>query len=267
MSEDYLHQARQQNPEWEVDDDICNRALRDIEDLLQQLGNYALSAFGLPQPPRQVEQQVVQQELDRWPLRQQALQRDRKVPMLNREQRLIYDEIMSRVDSREGCVFFVDGVGGSGKTFTYGCILNAVRALGKVALSVASSGIAALLMEGGTTAHSRFKIPVQGLDASSCCFVGRDDRTADLITAAAFIVWDEAGMCHRWCAEAVDRTLRDLMACNDVALRHKPLGGKIVLFGGDFRQVLPVVWKATRGLQQICEDMAAPTDSSVCIQT
>jgi hypothetical protein len=44
-----------------------------------------------------------------------------------------------------------------------------MRVRGGIALAVASSGIAALLMEGGRTAHSRFKIPIQGLhDASTC---------------------------------------------------------------------------------------------------
>ena len=95
--------------------------------------------------------------------------------MLNAEQRSLYDTVMQTVSSGGGGIFFVDGVGGSGKTFTYSCILNGVRALGEVAICVASSGIAALLMEGGTTAHSRFKIPVQGLHATSCCFIGRDD--------------------------------------------------------------------------------------------
>lgn len=64
--------------------------------------------------------------------------------------------------------FFVDGPGGTGKTFLYTVLLAAVRARGGIALSVASSGIAALLLEGGRTAHSRFKIPIQLDEASTC---------------------------------------------------------------------------------------------------
>jgi hypothetical protein len=56
--------------------------------------------------------------------------------------------------------FFVDGLRGAGKTFLYGCLLNKVRSTCDRTLSVASSGIAALLLEGGCTAHSRFKIPI-----------------------------------------------------------------------------------------------------------
>ncbi len=66
-------------------------------------------------------------------------------------------------------MFFVDGPGGTGKTFLYNLLLGHMRVRGGIALAVASSGIAALLMEGGRTAHSRFKIPIQGLhDASTC---------------------------------------------------------------------------------------------------
>jgi CO dehydrogenase nickel-insertion accessory protein CooC1 len=49
--------------------------------------------------------------------------------------------------------FFVDGLGGTGKTFLYSCLLSTVRAQGRVVIAVASSGIAALLLDGGRTAH------------------------------------------------------------------------------------------------------------------
>ena len=44
----------------------------------------------------------------------------------------------------------------------------AIRAQGKIALCVASSGIASLLLEGGRTAHSTFKIPLKVNDTSTC---------------------------------------------------------------------------------------------------
>ena len=53
-------------------------------------------------------------------------------------------------------------------------------------------------------------------------------------------------MIHRHAFEAVDRTLRDLMKAVDQSLEEKPFGGKVVVFGGDFRQILPVVIKGTR---------------------
>jgi len=56
-------------------------------------------------------------------------------------------------------------------------------------------------------------------------------------------------MTHRHAFEAVDRTLKDLMKAIDPSLEDKPFGGKVVVFGGDFRQILPVVIKGG------CEDI------------
>ncbi len=53
-------------------------------------------------------------------------------------------------------------------------------------------------------------------------------------------------MLHRWGYEAVDRTLRDLMGAVDPSFSELPFGGKVIVMGGDFRQILPVV-KGTRG--------------------
>ncbi len=55
------------------------------------------------------------------------------------------------------------------------------------------------------------------------------------------IVWDEAPAQHRHCAEAVDRTLRNIMRRPD-----SPFGSKVVVFGGDFRQCAPVVFSGCR---------------------
>ncbi len=46
----------------------------------------------------------------------------------------------------QGGVFFLDGPGGSGKTFVYSVLLASVHNEGHMALAVASSGIVALLL-------------------------------------------------------------------------------------------------------------------------
>jgi hypothetical protein len=65
-------------------------------------------------------------------------------------------------------VFFLDGPGGTGKTYLYNVILAKLRSEGKICLAVASSGIAAELLVGGRTAHSRFKIPLKVSGESTC---------------------------------------------------------------------------------------------------
>jgi hypothetical protein len=151
---------------------------------------------------------------------------------------------MAAIDRR---AFFVDGLGGTGKTFLYNCLLSTVRAQGWVAIVVASSGIAALLLDKGHTAHSRFKIPMQGLNNTSTCYISRDFELAALLQAAAFIVWDEAVMMHRHVFEVVNKSLQDIMAVINPAFKFLPFGGLVVVFGDNFRQILLVVSRGTRG--------------------
>lgn len=65
-------------------------------------------------------------------------------------------------------------------------------------LIVASSGVASLLLLGGQTSHSRFKIPID-TDESSVCDIRRGTMLADLIKTASLVIWDEALMAHRRC--------------------------------------------------------------------
>lgn len=51
---------------------------------------------------------------------------------------------------------------------------------------------------------------------------------------------------NRYCVEAVDRTLRDILRTVDESNLYKPFGRKVVVFGGDFRKILPVVRKGDR---------------------
>ena len=69
---------------------------------------------------------------------------------------------------------------------------------------------------------------------------------AKLLMATNLIIWDEAPMMNRMCFEAFDRTLRDIMRNIDDANKDKPFGGKAVVLGGDFRQILPVIKKGSR---------------------
>ena len=159
---------------------------------------------------------------------------------LNPEQRYAYDEILATINSGQGGVFFVDGPGGTGKTYLYKALLAKVRAEGKIAIATATSGVAASILPGGRTAHSRFKIPLNTEDNGVCSFT-KQSGTAKLLMSASLIIWDEASMTRRQAVEALDNSMRDIMAQPDL-----PFGGKTVVFGGDFRQVLPVVRKGTR---------------------
>jgi hypothetical protein len=161
----------------------------------------------------------------------------------NEEQRAVYNDVMHSYDQNLGNTFFVHSAGGGGKTFVCNTIAAAVR-MGqhedrRVALCVASSGIASLLLDGGRTAHSRFKIPIPIFDGSNCK-IAKDSILCKVLEQTGIIIWDEVPMQHKFAVEALDRTLQDLLK------KELPFGGITVLFGGDFRQTLPIVPRGSR---------------------
>ncbi|XP_023746696.1 uncharacterized protein LOC111894837 [Lactuca sativa] len=127
----------------------------------------------------------------------------------------------------------------SRKTFLYKALLVEVRSHGHIALATTSSGVAANNMLGGRTSHSRFKILIN-LDNNSMCIINQQSGVAQLLHLDKIIIWDEASMANRQAVEAVDRTMQDI---TKVSL---PFGGKIMILGGDFRQVLLVIRRGTR---------------------
>ncbi len=148
----------QGEPAWQFDAAIRDMVLRELALHLAHLnGSQGLAAFGLSTPAAQPASVVVADKIAKYDATTQAAMRDERVPQLNPKQRVVYDNVMAIVNRR---AFFVDGLGGIGKTFLYSCLLNTVRTQGRVAIAMASSGIVALLLDGGRTAHSHFKIPV-----------------------------------------------------------------------------------------------------------
>ncbi|GMF16157.1 unnamed protein product [Phytophthora fragariaefolia] len=142
---------------------------------------------------------------------------------LNEGQRAIFDEIIQAANDpdQDNKLFFIDGPWGTGKSTLLRRILAKVCLAGKIAIAVASSGIASLLLMGGRTAHSTFKIPLK-LTNKSICAIYKHSHLKRLIQRASLIIWDEALMTHRHTFKAVDRTLRDIMD-ND----QEPFGGKV----------------------------------------
>lgn len=164
---------------------------------------------------------------------------------LNHDQKKAYDEIMASVISGKGGFYFLNGYGGTGKTYEWNTISAGLRSMGLIVLNVASSGIASLLLPGGKTAHSTFALPLN-IHEDSTCSINQGSARAQLLIQTRLIIWDEAPMLHKHNFETLDRTLRDIMSSVDQANKEKPFGGKTVILGGDFRQILPVVRKGSR---------------------
>lgn len=94
-------------------------------------------------------------------------------------------------------------------------------------------GIAALLLHGGRTAHSRFKVPLQ-LDKGCSCSVKAGSTLEVLLTQTKLIVWDEAPMSNALTVEALDITMREVLGRVNPALADIPFGGVVIVFGGDW---------------------------------
>jgi len=176
---------------------------------------------------------------------------------LNPEQKNCFTEILNIVEKYEQnprgyhrSGFFPQGAAGTGKTFLYNCLCSYLRARGKIVLCVASSGIAAQLLPGGHTAHSRFKIRLSNA-LNRGCNITSNSALAQLIRKTSLIICDEVPMQHKSCFEAVNWTLNDICHVSDSCLF-----GKIpTVLGGDFVQILPVV---RRGSQQATVQACLP---------
>ncbi|XP_016177755.1 uncharacterized protein LOC107620044 [Arachis ipaensis] len=117
--------------------------------------------------------------------------------------------------------------------------------LGDIVLNVASSGIASLLLPNGRTAHSRFKI-LLNITEDSVCNIKPGSPQAMLLLKAKLIIWNEAPMVSRHCYEALDKYLGDIMRCSPTYSKDFSFGGKMVVLGEDFRQILPVIPRGSR---------------------
>jgi len=160
---------------------------------------------------------------------------------LNEKQKEIVDILLDRLDNdnnHNNC-FYIDGPGGSGKTFIYTTIYYLARIRNKRVCTMAFTGIAATLLPTGKTVHKTFGLPVP-LFADSSSSIKIQSKEGQYLKETDIYIWDEAPMAPRYALEIMDRTLRDIMN-NDF-----PFGGKIVLLGGDFRQLLPIKLHATR---------------------
>lgn len=239
-NEFYLHMV-EGYPSSSITMDVVrtNRLLNDLKQLLSQHGR-RITEFDLPTITTTSDDsssmpRIIQDELT-IPMDDEELT---LVDQLNNDKKFAYNTIMEVIQHKQAMAFFVDGPGGTGKTFLYRALLASLRSDGHIAIATATSGIAATLLPGGRTTHSRFKIPLI-LEASSTCSISTQSDLAELIRLAVVLIWDEAPMVNRRALEALDRTLQDLMEVNS------PFGGKVLILGGDFRQVLPVIPKGTK---------------------
>lgn len=153
MSEDYLHLIREtksQNlgPSTSSSQDELNEALDKqkainmaliyIEDKCIEIQDMRLCDYGLESPDRSqtIDINMNQQpktSIDPVLIEQQKL-------MLNDNQQEVFDIIMTRIQSGNGGIMFLDAPGGTGKTFLINLIISECMLQNKTPIAVASSG-------------------------------------------------------------------------------------------------------------------------------
>ena len=94
-------------------------------------------------------------------------------------------------------MFFLYGYGGTGKTFMWKTLAYALCLIGDIVLTVASSGIALLLLPNGRTAYLKFVIPMPTLE-NSTCNIHQGTEQAELLKATKLVICDEAPMAHKY---------------------------------------------------------------------
>ncbi len=109
------------------------------------------------------------------------------IESFNDGQRAAYNGVIDAYAAHHIKVIFIDGPGGTGKTYIDNLILNAMRSCGNIALVVASSSIAVLLLSRGRTTHSYLKIPIT-LDRTSFCYIRKQDDLVALIRQTKLIL-------------------------------------------------------------------------------
>ena len=98
----------------------------------------------------------------------------------NTEQKIAFNMIVDSVTHKQGKLVFLHSAGGGGKTFVCNTIAAAVRAQGQIVLACASSGISVILLVGGHTSYSTFKIPIPSCDDTTCS-IRRGTNLAELL--------------------------------------------------------------------------------------
>ena len=80
-----------------------------------------------------------------------------------------------------GSSLFLPSGGGCGKTYLAKLIAAGIHARDKIVLCTASTSLTALLLPGGCTAHSQFKIPIPCHEQSTCNIKKDDDAIHELL--------------------------------------------------------------------------------------
>lgn len=167
--DDFQHKARRRGVQLE-EGQLKTLVLLDLEMRLSSFDR-RLQDYSLPTPSveemHQVEHvtsnqpAVVREELE-FDFEELKRMAEERIEAFTPEQLTVFETIIDAVKNDKSLCIFLTASGGSGKTYLLNAILAYVRTLepgGCVALAMATTGIAANLLDLGRTFHSRSKAP------------------------------------------------------------------------------------------------------------
>ena len=158
------------------------------------------------------------------------------------EQREFVDNAEESLEQGRQIVYFLNAFAGTGKTFTLNTLIARAVLCGKKVKAAAFTGIASILILYGSTFHSQFRAPLEP-NEDDTLNIGKRSQLAKDLQVIDMIVIDECVQLHKYFIEMLDRTLRDLTD-NDTLF-----GGKSLVLGGDWRQTLPIIPRASEARQ------------------
>ena len=228
---DYLHEGNS------TQGTASEKLIRDLSYRFQQ-EDKTCTMYGLPEPREQYDE--LQNQRSKYePSEQLRLYHElcSTIPSTP-EQQDLFNEIIEDIEQVNTSIYFVQGMGGSGKSTLCKKVLAWTRSQGKICLGCASTGLAATIYDDFYTAHSLFHFPViedEDRDEDSLleCKLLKHPKRYELLKATSVIVWDEFPSNHREIFEAAYRALNGYK-------------DKVVICFGDFRQIAPVVKYGSR---------------------
>jgi len=239
-------------------DGACKRYA--YQDMLNDLhmrfarDNKNMTDYGLPEPDTIVTE-LMREELNYNAAEQFArLEQLNTIEPNNVGQQQMFDKLSAiitrlailkampeeqRPPNPPGVFEFVNGSAGCGKSSIAKKIIAFTRSKGLIAKGCAATNLAAQVYDDFVTAHTLFKLPVvedneKDLDDDVMISnVAMHPERLELLKHTSVIVWDEFPSNNKECFEAAFEALDGFR-------------GKIVIFMGDWKQMLPVVPGGTR---------------------
>jgi len=140
------YQADQEIPE----DDVYDYGLWDLNRILVGMGRSLANFPLIPLPQQQWAHRIPNPLLqaEQYNVDEMATLVDEQRAIFNPDQAAAFDAVLESVTNNQGHLFFIYTAGGYGKIFLCNTIAAEVRRRGQVALCMASSGIATLLLDG-----------------------------------------------------------------------------------------------------------------------